>query len=85
VSTRGDRTECRVDDVSVFAVTNNPYPTGRVGLRIWRVWEGKTRFRNLKVTSPHGVLLWTGLPRLPGPDPRRLAMDPPIIPSHLRQ
>lgn len=85
VSTRGDRTQCRVNGFSVFTVTNNPYPTGRVGLRIWRVWEGKTRFSNLKVTSPHGVLLWTGLPRLPGPDPRRLVMDPPIIPSHLRQ
>jgi serine/threonine protein kinase len=85
VSTRGTKTECRVDDTSVFTVTNNPYEMGRVGLRIWRIWGGKTRFRNLRVTSPEGAVLWEGVPDLPGPDPRRLVLDPPIIPPHLQK
>jgi hypothetical protein len=37
------------------------------------------------VTSPEGAVLWEGVPDLPGPDPRRLVLDPPIIPPHLQK
>jgi serine/threonine protein kinase len=78
VEVRGEKAKCLVDEKPIFAISQNRYATGRVGVRLWRQWSGKTRFRNLHVVAPDGVELWSGPPDLPGPDPNRLVLDPPI-------
>lgn len=78
VHVRGDKSECVLDGKTIFSVTNNRYATGRVGVRTWRQWSGKTRFRHLRVVSADGVLLWEGPPDLPGPNPRRFVVEPPV-------
>lgn len=85
VKVRGERSECLVDGRTIFTVSQNRYASGRVGVRIWRMWAGKTRFRDLRVIAADGVLLWEGPPDLPGMDPCRLVIDPPLNPGPLLQ
>ncbi|MFO0906375.1 MAG: protein kinase [Pirellulales bacterium] len=80
IRVRGDLADCEVDGRTILEVKNNPFPRGRVGVRIWRLWQGQSRFRNIKVVSPDGVVLWQGPPQLPGDNPRRFVVDPPIDP-----
>ncbi|XZE53880.1 protein kinase domain-containing protein [Planctomycetaceae bacterium SH139] len=65
VTVRGQRADCYVDDVLIFTVTRVPYDQGRVGIRMWREWSGKSEFRNFKVVEPAGKVIWSGLPVLP--------------------
>jgi eukaryotic-like serine/threonine-protein kinase len=65
VRVRGPRTDAYCDDELVLSIDNNPYDSGRVGVRTWRTWPGKNRFRNFLVTAPDGKVLWQGLPELP--------------------
>ncbi len=65
VKVRGQRADCFVDDVLIFTVTRVPFDRGRVGVRTWRRWSGKSEFKNFKVIDPAGKQLWSGLPDLP--------------------
>jgi hypothetical protein len=38
--------------------------SGRVGVRTWRIWPGRTVFRNILVTAPDGTVLLKGPPEL---------------------
>ncbi len=65
VVVRGEQATCSVDGQEIFDVTRTPYAHGRVGLRLWRTWRGKSEFRKLSVLSPDGAVLWEGPPTLP--------------------
>lgn len=65
VEVRGDESKFYCDDRHLLTVEDNPYDHGRVGVRIWRRWQGSTRFRDIRVTGIDGGVLWEGLPDLP--------------------
>jgi len=67
VKVRGEKASCFVDGAQIFEVIDLPYDTGRVGIRMWRTWRGKSEFKNFNVRSPDGDVLWSGLPDLPNP------------------
>jgi hypothetical protein len=71
VSVRGPAVEVFLDGKRVFALVDNLYPAGRVGLS---TWGGSVRFRDLKVTAPEGRVLFSGPPPLPPPP-----LPPPTI------
>lgn len=64
IKLRGKSMELFIDDQFVVHGNDDARLQGYVGLR---VWNGDARFRNLKVTSPDGVILWEGPPELPTP------------------
>ena len=65
VVVRGETSRAYRDGRLIFECRENPFPAGRVGVRTWRTWPGKTRFRALAVTAPDGAVLWSGPPELP--------------------
>jgi hypothetical protein len=73
VKVRDQHIQGFLDRANIFDFTdkNDRHPRGRVGLR---TWAGVVRFRNIKVTSPDGKVLWEGLPDLP--DTARVKDDP---------
>ena len=80
VVVRGKTTRAYGDGRLLFECRNNPFQAGRVGVRTWRTWQGKTRFRAIKVTAPDGTALWSGPPEIdrspPPPAPPGLPFDP---------
>jgi hypothetical protein len=59
---RGTEAACFIDGDLVFDEDDPRFPAGQVG---FSTWEGVAHFRNIKVTSPGGGVLWEGLPRPP--------------------
>jgi len=62
VEVRGDRFRCFLNDKLWFNDKDNRFPKGQIGLG---VWDTPVRFRNIRVLSPNGAVLWEGLPELP--------------------
>jgi hypothetical protein len=61
VSVRGPRCQCFLDEELLFDFTDRDHLRGAVG---FRTWATKVRFRNIRVTSPDGRILWEGVPDL---------------------
>jgi hypothetical protein len=61
VSVRGQRCQCFLDEKLLFDFTDQIQRRGAVG---FRTWATSARFRNIKVTSPDGKVLWEGVPEL---------------------
>lgn len=64
VEVRRNTTRAYCDNKFILGIDNNPFETGRVGVRTWRRWPGKVRFRNIRVLAPDGTLLWSGPPEV---------------------
>lgn len=62
VKVRGSRFQCFIDGQRQFNEDDSRFTRGRIGL-----WANKAtgKFRNIKVTSRAGKILWNGLPDLP--------------------
>ena len=79
VRVRGSHSECFLGDgerdVKVFEFDDPAHPSGRVGLQFSR---SKYRFKDIKVTSADGKVLWRGHPRSAGHRPSRLARGKPL-------
>jgi len=58
----GDKIMCLADGAKIFEYSSNELSRGKVGLRSGGPFP--VRFRNLKVTTPEGELLWEGFPGL---------------------
>jgi serine/threonine protein kinase len=56
---------CSVDGLPIFDVRDIPFSQGRVGIRFWRTWKGKSEFRDFEVIDVNRDVLWSGLPELP--------------------
>lgn len=69
VSVRGKDVQASCDGQVLLKSSGCRSETGRVGFRTWRVSPGTTRFRNISVTDPEGVVLWKGVPDLSEPVP----------------
>jgi hypothetical protein len=67
VVVRGKSTNAYCDGKLIFEIDNNLFNAGRVGVRTWKTWPPKTRFRNIKVSGPDGAVLWAGPPELGRP------------------
>ena len=63
VSVRSGHVQCFLNDQKLFDFKIDTHLTGCVGLRTWNSYY---RFRNIKVTDPHGKVLLEGLPELDG-------------------
>jgi hypothetical protein len=61
---RGKTTKAYLDDQLIFKLNDNRFDAGRVGMRAFRRWIGKTRFRNIRVTAEDGTILWEGPPKI---------------------
>jgi hypothetical protein len=91
VHVRGDRFACFLydneagRDVGRLDVEDARHPRGRVGLQ---TFGGVFRFKNIKVTSPSGRLLWEGPPAVGPPtstdrtEATKEAVEPRIRPDH---
>jgi tRNA A-37 threonylcarbamoyl transferase component Bud32 len=66
VEVRGAKVRCALDGNPLFDYTDAHFPKGRVGLGTANT---AARFRNIKVTSADGKVLWDKLPDLPKADP----------------
>jgi hypothetical protein len=62
VAVRGNTTKAYCNGGLVLEIDDNRFEEGRVGVRTWRNWAGKTRFRNISVTAADGAVLWKGPP-----------------------
>jgi serine/threonine protein kinase len=77
VGVRGNHFACSLYDkeaereVGRFDVEDNHQPNGRVGLETWSF--STFRFKNIKVTSPDGRVLWEGPPAIDPSRPTSLA------------
>ena len=75
VRVRGNHFECSIYDSSnvtetrVFDILDHRHPRGRVGLG---TFVSAYRFKNIKVTTPDGRVLWDGLPAIESTKPTEL-------------
>ena len=75
VHVRGNHVVCSIYDshngteTRVFDVYDDRHPRGRVGLQ---TFGASFRFKNIKVTSPDGRVLWEGLPAVASTTPTRV-------------
>src|SRR5262249_54878977 len=60
---RGPEFKCFVDGALMFTDHHQGFAKGRVALAAM----GAARFRDIKVVSPDGKMLWDGLPQPPAP------------------
>jgi hypothetical protein len=58
----GSKFRCYLDGRLIFQLTDERFAKGRIGLS---TKESVVRFRDIRVTSPDGKLIWRGPPRLP--------------------
>jgi hypothetical protein len=61
VEVRGSEFKCYLDDRLVFRLTDERFLKGRIG---FSTKESVVRFRDIRITSPAGKLIWKGPPRL---------------------
>jgi serine/threonine protein kinase len=62
VEVRGTDIRCFLDDEEMFHQSDPRFTAGQVG---FSMWNATCRFRNIRVTSPVGKVLFEGLPTLP--------------------
>ena len=66
VVVRGTHMEGYLDGQLIHETDEAPYDRGRVGIMMWRRSpDQKTEFRDIKVKSLGGAILWQGPPKLP--------------------
>ncbi len=63
VKVRGPEFWYYLDGKELFHEVDQRLTSGRIGLA---AWDGNTRYRDIRVTTPEGETLWEGLPELPG-------------------
>ncbi|CAN5275159.1 hypothetical protein BH11PLA2_BH11PLA2_31280 [soil metagenome] len=73
VRIRGTHVTCSLNGKVMFNYTDEAIPNGRIGLATWNT---SIRYRNLKVTSPEGKILFEGFPDLPSLEKAKPAADP---------
>ncbi|QVL32682.1 DUF1080 domain-containing protein [Telmatocola sphagniphila] len=62
IRVRGNRFQGFIDNEAAFDFQTDRNPEGGIGVRTWRT---AAKFRNFRVTTPEGKLLFDGLPELP--------------------
>jgi hypothetical protein len=78
IQVRGTEAACFVDGELIFEEDDSRFPRGCVA---FSTWEAVVHFRNVKVSTPVGAVLWEGLPQPPKHGnpinvPQRVRADP---------
>ncbi len=81
VEVRGAEYVCFLDGEKLFAGTDPDITAGRVGLCSYHT---SARYRNFKVTTPTGAVLWEGPPEVPGEEKAGGVTkdDPRVVPTN---